>query len=309
LENPTAQLNVEDIYGLLALWWEIVSAYSFASLTVPTDKEVAFSGIVEVFRKRTGWKYLAGLWEPFLLNELLWYRSPEAGLDYHVHTSQPTWSWLRVDQGALWCSLKKLHSITILASAKVVDERQVPAVLILSFRLKIEFLEGTFNEEASRQMGYVKHRGKVHRFLYYPDMEYHGATRREWIPFIYYDDDGPRGHDDPKLSWYKFDGLVVAPVPGTAGTYKRIGFATTWIKKDDPTSFCFPPIENDESASHDPSSSVDFGLMSSSARDHFASRYSGPKAADGWKAGFYGHLERSLFRNLVSRNISTVLLL
>ncbi|KAH8810746.1 heterokaryon incompatibility protein-domain-containing protein [Xylogone sp. PMI_703] len=286
LESPTTQLNVRDTYRLLALWWVIVTAYSSAKLTVPTDKGVAFSGIIESFKKRTGWKYLAGLWEPFLFDELLWVRTPEAGYEYYVHTSQPTWSWLRVDQVAKHWYYKNPHSITILASAKVADERKEPAVLKISFRLKIDFQEGIFDDDSNAQRGYVEHLGKVHRYIYYPDMQYDAASNLEWILFRYYDDDGPGYPDDSKFSWNKYDGLVVVPVPGMEGTYKRVGFAYTWIKKDDPTSFSFPPIENEASASHDSVVGANSNLVSNSVKDYFTSRYLSSETTGSWESVF-----------------------
>jgi hypothetical protein len=129
-----------------------------------------------------------GLWEPFLFDELLWIRSPEAGYEYYVHSSQPTWSWLRLDQAALNWYYKDPHSVTILASVKVADEGVVPAVLKISFRLKVDFQEGIFDDDSvSAQRGYVEDLGKVHRYICYPEMQYDTARNLEWIPFRYYD--------------------------------------------------------------------------------------------------------------------------
>jgi hypothetical protein len=130
----------------------------------------------------------------------------------------------------------------------------------------------------------VKDLGKSHRYIYYPEMQYGRQRKLEWIPFRYYESDGPGGPDNPNFPWNKYDGLVVAPVPGTKGTYKRMGFASTWIKKDEPTSFSFPPIENDASTSHDSIRGADLSLMSNSAKDYFTSRYLSSEITSSWES-------------------------
>ncbi|KAE8446448.1 hypothetical protein EG329_011911 [Mollisiaceae sp. DMI_Dod_QoI] len=276
----TGLLNVKDTYMLLALWWDIVATYSRAWLTVPTDKDIAFSGVTEAFKNRTGWKYLAGLWEPFLFDELLWFRPTEAGYEYHVHENQPTWSWLKIDQGVRHQYYKDPVPITILAAAKVVNRATVSAVLEIRFRLKIEFLAGVFDDDTTdAQMGYVSHLGKVHRCVYYPETQYDCAETLEWIPFKYYEGGSTAARN-------RYYGLVVAPVPGAKGTYKRVGFASVWIDKDDPTIFSFPPIKNEASPSRNPAGGVDFNGLSDSARQYFNSRYLSPDVTDSWESLF-----------------------
>ncbi|KAI0868944.1 heterokaryon incompatibility protein-domain-containing protein [Hypoxylon argillaceum] len=91
---------------LQALWRDMVQGYSGLSLTVSSDKYVAFSGLAQKFsRKRPGSTYLAGLWDDSLARDILWVnilsipiykRHPE-------HTTMPSfdrapsWSWMKMN--------------------------------------------------------------------------------------------------------------------------------------------------------------------------------------------------------------------
>jgi len=66
------QIALEEETRILSLWQTIIRAYSQANLTVKTDKLVALSGIIRAIERSTGWRNIYGVWEPFLLYELLW---------------------------------------------------------------------------------------------------------------------------------------------------------------------------------------------------------------------------------------------
>ncbi|KAH9889092.1 heterokaryon incompatibility protein-domain-containing protein [Cubamyces lactineus] len=80
-------------------WWGIVRAYSGRSLSDPSDKLIALSGLAEMFALALGPNYVAGLWRDTLLRDLLW---------HPISTSSPTllrpqtyrapsWSWASLD--------------------------------------------------------------------------------------------------------------------------------------------------------------------------------------------------------------------
>ena len=91
------------------LWRRIRGEYSELYLTVATDKLAAFSGIARMVHKvlkSPKEDYLAGLWRPELLNELLWtrYRESHVKATHKTHSSQfiaPSWSWASID-GPFW---------------------------------------------------------------------------------------------------------------------------------------------------------------------------------------------------------------
>ncbi|KAI2622192.1 HET-domain-containing protein [Hypomontagnella submonticulosa] len=59
---------------ILEQWKSIVLMYTQRQLTYTKDKLPAMSGICQSIHRRTGWKYLAGLWEDRLIFHLLWHK-------------------------------------------------------------------------------------------------------------------------------------------------------------------------------------------------------------------------------------------
>ncbi len=91
------------------LWGRIRREYSEKHLTVATDKIAAFSGIARMVHKvlrSPKEDYLAGLWRPELLTELLLekYSDDDVKMTYRTCSSQfiaPSWSWASFD-GPIW---------------------------------------------------------------------------------------------------------------------------------------------------------------------------------------------------------------
>ena len=85
------------------LWSEVVEMYSRCSLTVGTDKLVAISSIAARLHRKLGKRYLAGLWESFLEQDLLWQRDHrEEGCRLRPRPYRaPSWSWASIDAGVI----------------------------------------------------------------------------------------------------------------------------------------------------------------------------------------------------------------
>ncbi len=87
----------ESLAAFHANWFELVAVYSGRSLTKPTDKLIAISGIANRIADDSGYQYVAGLWKETLLLDLLWHVDPHSnsalleprGTDYVA----PSWSW------------------------------------------------------------------------------------------------------------------------------------------------------------------------------------------------------------------------
>lgn len=104
-----APVNWESLHQL---WSMVVSNYTRRSLTNQEDKLLAFASVAEQFdriwRKRAG-KYLAGLWEERLPDDLLWSRStlPDALPAEDIlrprldRSFAPSWSWASTDGNVL----------------------------------------------------------------------------------------------------------------------------------------------------------------------------------------------------------------
>jgi hypothetical protein len=87
----------KDIGFLKALkWMTLIEEYSVCSLTVPSDKLVAISGLAKSLN--CDCQYLAGIWGMYLPMQMLWRVSLEArnkSHDFKVYSEYhaPTWSW------------------------------------------------------------------------------------------------------------------------------------------------------------------------------------------------------------------------
>ncbi|GAP91688.2 putative heterokaryon incompatibility protein [Rosellinia necatrix] len=89
----TASVTEDNCFEL---WRLVTRKYNLCALTVPGDKLIAIAGVARMFGNVRRSRYLAGLWEHTLLEDLLWYRSGDAHqrpIDYRA----PTWSWASVN--------------------------------------------------------------------------------------------------------------------------------------------------------------------------------------------------------------------
>ena len=62
--------------GIDQSWRSLVKNYSQRQLTRQTDMLIALQGIVNIITERTGWRFLAGLWQENLHADLLWHINP-----------------------------------------------------------------------------------------------------------------------------------------------------------------------------------------------------------------------------------------
>ncbi|TLD32379.1 HET-domain-containing protein [Venturia nashicola] len=74
-------------------WKEIVQKYSQLAITYDSDRLTALLGLANDARKYHKGRYLAGMWEDTLVEDMLWYVSNDpTGERPRLH-SPPTWSW------------------------------------------------------------------------------------------------------------------------------------------------------------------------------------------------------------------------
>jgi hypothetical protein len=139
LEEFTAQtLNMNHWYRLIAsdeslsldslaeLWSALVGAYTRCNLTFATDKLVAISGIARRITRLTHVQpndYVAGLWRPLILYELLWNVRLEIAGDSHGDACHaPSWSWASTNAPV---GLGSIHQLKELSPAVEVLEARV----------------------------------------------------------------------------------------------------------------------------------------------------------------------------------------
>ena len=89
--DKKTRLSDRGMMKFIRLWYELVSYYSAASLTKPTDRLVAIAGIAELVERKTGASYLAGLWGNVILEFGLLWRA-EKPEDKPTQYCAPSWS-------------------------------------------------------------------------------------------------------------------------------------------------------------------------------------------------------------------------
>ena len=92
-------------------WSEVLADYGERGLTFAYDKLIALAGVAEEFHRIFRGRYLAGLWERTLAQELLWTsirpRSRRSGY------KAPSWSWASIDGEILMLSREPLRDFEV----------------------------------------------------------------------------------------------------------------------------------------------------------------------------------------------------
>ena len=103
-KRDTSQRPSRSKQQLHAEWTAIVEDYWGSRLTVDSDRVPAISGIAQdfsnVFKSQgIAARYLAGLWDSFLIHDLLWYIDVPQYLRFQRPQAYraPSWSWMSVD--------------------------------------------------------------------------------------------------------------------------------------------------------------------------------------------------------------------
>jgi hypothetical protein len=96
LQRACAQSECSSPVSWRVAWHQIVNQYSQCSLSIPFNKLLQIAGIASEFEALSGDRYIAGLWQGGLINDLLWYTDGAArqrSSGCHV----PTWSWASIE--------------------------------------------------------------------------------------------------------------------------------------------------------------------------------------------------------------------
>ncbi|KAH4038778.1 hypothetical protein HBH98_061620 [Parastagonospora nodorum] len=91
-------LTPEDITICYKIWNIIVEKYTTASLTRPSDKLIAISGVAQGLVSILGDEYCVGMWRRDLEIQLLWHRGEDPTSYTRPETYRaPSWSWASLD--------------------------------------------------------------------------------------------------------------------------------------------------------------------------------------------------------------------
>ncbi|KAK1976682.1 heterokaryon incompatibility protein [Colletotrichum cereale] len=103
----------------LGQWGTIVKAYSQCHLTVPSDKVVALSGVVDYLRLKLKDKFFSGLWRAQMEMQLCWVvAEPNTA---KRNATAPSWSWMSVDCAVDTPQHHEYEGYVVKLLAKVVD--------------------------------------------------------------------------------------------------------------------------------------------------------------------------------------------
>ncbi|KAL0950126.1 hypothetical protein HGRIS_010122 [Hohenbuehelia grisea] len=83
--------------ALRVAWFRSLNKYTSLSLTDPSDKLVAFSAVARRFSRVLRADYVAGLWRPTLMKDLLWSVDCTTVQPRPAVWRAPSWSWAAVD--------------------------------------------------------------------------------------------------------------------------------------------------------------------------------------------------------------------
>jgi hypothetical protein len=101
-ELELAKLDPEALYDS---WHNIVQHYATLQLTYDTDVLPAISGLARLYQRYIRGRYIAGMWEPFLIGELVWKSYSWTRRTQWVRRSPwvaPSFSWASNKLSKLW---------------------------------------------------------------------------------------------------------------------------------------------------------------------------------------------------------------
>ncbi|PMD50972.1 HET-domain-containing protein [Hyaloscypha bicolor E] len=104
--TPSYLLNIRATKSAeqhLQSWcYQIISHYSDAKITFPTDRLPAVSALAKHFADELCSPYLAGLWLEGLWYTLSWYRRERQSTERPKNYIAPSWSWAAINAGVFW---------------------------------------------------------------------------------------------------------------------------------------------------------------------------------------------------------------
>jgi len=94
-EMQVLEASTDVARKMLKTWHDLVTQYSRTNLTVATDRLIAITGLARLVEKYTNLRFVAGIWTPFSIEQLLWSNQDP---NPTVTSLAPTWSWLNTSK-------------------------------------------------------------------------------------------------------------------------------------------------------------------------------------------------------------------
>lgn len=103
MSTKVTDVSNEFLPEHIQAWRQMISAYSARYLTYETDRLHACSSFANQIQPLLGGRYLAGLWENLLLDDLCWHRMLGPALTPKSSTYvAPSWAWPSIGSEVFW---------------------------------------------------------------------------------------------------------------------------------------------------------------------------------------------------------------
>ncbi|KAI0966028.1 heterokaryon incompatibility protein-domain-containing protein [Xylaria arbuscula] len=214
-------------------WHEIVEEYSYLDLTFEKDKFPALSGVAKQMQRVRDARYVAGLWEDNLVEDLLW-KTWALSAERPSKWRAPTWSWASINGRIRYDSssdeVKRIFALILeIECTPLADDstsQLASASIVLSSHMVAATLRKNTNTNSapSTLYRYMLEAADEEHYVFQsdytlPDDEHVGqAVYCLWMRC--------RGSNS---SYWCFDCLVLRCVDAAQQLYERLG--TAWIAK------------------------------------------------------------------------------
>ncbi|KAF2968414.1 hypothetical protein GQX73_g5177 [Xylaria multiplex] len=227
------KLSSESPRILKNRWQEIVEEYSYLDLTFEKDIFPALSGVVKQMQRVRDARYIAGLWEDNLIDDLLW-RTFALSAERPAEWRAPTWSWASINGRIRYNSssdevkqtFAQILEIECIHLAADSTSELASATLVVSSHMVTAILRKNPNTNNAPSL--------LYRYMLEPaDGEYYGFQSDYTLP-----DDEHVGEtvyclwmccQGSDSSYWRCDCLVLKLVDATQQLYERLGIA--WMAK------------------------------------------------------------------------------
>jgi hypothetical protein len=96
LPTVRARSRCNTLVSWRMAWYQLVNQYSLCSSSSPCKRLLQIAGLAREFEALSGDKYIVGLWQGSLVDDLLWYT--DGGARQRSNNSHtPTWSWASIE--------------------------------------------------------------------------------------------------------------------------------------------------------------------------------------------------------------------
>ena len=208
-------------------WEAIIDRYSTTSLTFPErDKLTALSGITR--RVEMGDRYLAGLWENYLITQLLWERQDLSKVIRPTKYQAPSWSWASIN-GPIQVSGGEQYNpdeyIAKVVNSDVELAGEDPFGQVISGRLQVQgcLATATLNRVYYRGTGFWSTRINQTEVYYVLDEDPDEDEISCFVlPLVAFSNKSSTSDQESKVS-YAMRGLILQPTGGRKGEFTRRG--------------------------------------------------------------------------------------